>query len=223
MNKFRLVLLWCLLVGTIVSCSKKDEEDPQPATSTSNDYFPTTANSSWEYGGDDPYKGSVTGATKVINGKTYFELETARDSDIQKSYLRKENGAYWALGMMNAETIEMVVLKDNVPVGNSWEYKIPFDEMELEGFTEEDKEALEIFAGLETKIKYTIAEKDITKTVAGKTFNNVIHVKYDASVSFSGQDMPLATTHYYFAKGVGLILSDLGEFGQYPLLKYAIK
>jgi hypothetical protein len=223
MKKIRLVLLWCLLVGTIASCSKKDDEEPQPATTASNDYFPTTAKSSWEYGGDDPYKGSVSGATKVIDGKTYFELETTRGTDVQKSYLRKENGAYWALGMMNSESIEMVVLKDNVPVGNSWEYRIPFDQMELEGLTEEDKQALEIFEGLETKIKYTIAEKDITKTVEGKSYNKVIHVKYDASVTFFGQDMPLATSHYYFAKGIGLILSDLGEYGQYPLLKYDIK
>jgi hypothetical protein len=224
MNNLKLILVWCLLLGTFVSCSKKeDNEEPQPAPDATNDYFPTTAKSSWEYGGTSPRKVAATGATKVINGKTFQELETTVDGEVQKSYARKENGEYWALGMFKSESVEMIFLKENAPVGESWEHKMPFSSIETEGFSAEDLEGFELFEGFETKAKFTIAAKDLTKTVEGKTYKNVISVKYDLSVSFMGQAMPFFTSHYYFAKGVGLILSDLDTYGQSPLVTYEVK
>jgi hypothetical protein len=222
MNKIKLIMLWCLLLGSFVSCTKKDNEEPQPESTATNDYLPTTANSSWEYGGVNPYKLTATGATKVINGKTYQELETNENGVVQKGYVRKENGVYTAIGMLNAESTEMIVLKDNAPVGESWEYKVPFSTLDPEGLYA-DMEGFELFEGLEAKTKYTIEAKDVTKTVEGKTYKNVIGMKYEVSVVFMGQDMVMATAHYYFAKGVGLILSDLETIGQVPLLTYEVK
>jgi hypothetical protein len=206
MNTLKQLLIWCLVLGTLVSCHKEDDPEPEPVSAAAQDYIPTTAKSTWSYGGTSPYTLTATGVTKVINGKTYHEMENKQGSTINKSYLLKENGVYTAVGLLpNTETLEIAILKENAPVGQSWEYTA----------TQE---------GVDTKMKLSIVEKDISKTVEGKTYKNVIQVKMEYSYSFMGIDMGVvATSHYFFAKGVGLILSDLGDQGQAPLLTYDVK
>lgn len=214
MNKFALLMIWCLVIGALVSCSK-DEADPAPAPIVEQDYMPVTAKSTWTYGGTNPYTSTVTGATKVINGKTYHEMETNEDGTTRKSYLLKDKGVYTAKGFISQfESLELVVLKEAAAVGESWEQTSTIN-------------------GADTKLKFTMVEKDISKTVEGKTYKNVIHVKMETSLSFMGAGfITISTSNFYYAKGVGLILSDLifsGLDGQvqppltYPLLTYDIK
>jgi hypothetical protein len=205
MNKFTLLMIWCLVVGTLVSCSK-DAADPAPAPTVEQDYMPTTAKSTWTYGGSSPYILTVTGATKVINGKTFYEMETKDGATTRKSYLLKDNGVYTGIGLVPISgSLEITILKDKAPVGESWEQ-------------------ISTINGVDTKIKLVIVEKDLSKTVEGKTYKNVIHVKMETTMSFMGEEIDLGlTSHFYFAKGVGLILSDLGDQAQAPLLTYDVK
>jgi hypothetical protein len=220
MNKFTLLMIWCLVVGTLVSCSK-DAADPAPVVAAEQDYMPSTKNSTWSYGGDSPYTVTATGATKVVNGKTYYEMEKKVGTTTSKSYLLKDKGVYTGIGMVSdasgigmvsdAGSLEMTILKDAAPVGESWEQTSTSN-------------------GISTKWKFVIVEKGISKTVAGKTYTNVIHVKKEDTYSFMGEDMPFVlTTNYYFSKGVGIILTDFDtsdfdtQVEPVPLLSYDVK
>ncbi|GHA80897.1 hypothetical protein [Pontibacter akesuensis] len=208
MNKLNLLLLWCLLLGAIVSCGDKDEDpEPIPTEATAAlDYLPATKGSTWTYGGARPYSYTATGATKDFDGKTYKELQTTSGTEKTKSYLLKEKGVYTTIGFMpGSRNIKIAILKEETPVGKPWEQTYTFN-------------------AVETKMTFTIEEKDITKTVEGKTFKDVIHVKLVSTYSYLDMDFNNThTSHYYFAKGVGLILSDLQEVGQIPLLTYDVK
>lgn len=205
MKTIKLSLIWCLVAGMLISCGK--EEDANPASAAEQDYLPTTTGSTWTYGGISPYTATVTGATKVINGKTYREMETQQGSTVNKSYVLKEKGVYTAVGLVagTGNLEEIAILKAETPVGKPWEQTATIN-------------------GIDTKMTLSIVEKDISKTVEGKTYNNVINVKMVSSYSFMGQDLGFTTTaHYFFAKGVGLILNDLGANGQVPLLTHDVK
>jgi hypothetical protein len=205
MNKLKYLLIWCLVLGTFISCGDKEDEG-EPASAAQQDYLPTTKGSTWNYGGITPYTLTVTGATKVVNGKTYYEMETKQGSDVRKSYVVKDKGVYTAIGFVpNSGEIELSILKEETPVGKPWEQT-------------------NVINGVETKMACTIVEKDVTKTVEGKTYKNVINVQMVTTFLFKGQDLGTAiTTNYYYAKGVGLILSDFGAQGQVPLLTYDVK
>lgn len=204
MNKLKLVIIWCLLLGAFSSCSDKD--DPEPEAAAELDYMPTTQGSTWTYGGSTPYTNTVTGKTKTINGKTFYEVETVEGSETRYSYVHKEDGVYTADGMEEAFAgVALVFLKDKAPVGESWTETVSMD-----GFT--------------TKMTFSIEAKDITKTVEGKTYQNVIHVRMNTAVVLMGIEMDLgAPLNYFWAKGVGLILTDGGDHGNYPLKSYSIK
>ncbi|MBF9252551.1 hypothetical protein I2I11_04530 [Pontibacter sp. 172403-2] len=204
MNKIKFLLIWCLAVGTLMSCGKED--DPEAAPGAELDYLPTTTGSTWTYGGISPYTLTVTGTTSVINGKTYHEMESKQGTSVNKSYVLKEKGVYTAVGMVPAVgSLEIAILKEETPVGEPWEQTTSIN-------------------GIDTKMTLTIVEKNVSKTVEGKTYNNVINVKMETSYIFMGEDLGVGlTTHYYFSKGIGLILSDFGANGQVPLLTYNIK
>ncbi|MBB6612693.1 hypothetical protein H7F15_16745 [Pontibacter sp. Tf4] len=204
MNKLKLILLWCLVVGALASCTKED--DTTPNLEAAEDYFPTTAGSNWTYGGAIQYTARVTGNTKEINGKTYFEYETQQGSTSNKSYLLKENGNYSAVGFMpNTGQMEIFILKEESIAGKPW----------VQEFT---------INGVLTTLTMSVEQKGITKTVGDKTFDDVVNVKAIYTYSYMGQDLGTEiVANYYYAKGVGLILSDFGAQGQVKLLSYEIK
>ncbi|MBC5773035.1 hypothetical protein H8S95_03080 [Pontibacter sp. KCTC 32443] len=204
MSKFKLLMIWCLVLGMLTSCSK-DEEGATP--NTAEDYWPTTAGSTWNYGGMSPYTARVTGNTKDFEGKTYREFETQQGNTINKSYLLKDkDGVYKAIGFMpNTGEVEITFLKPESAVGKPW----------VQSFT---------MNGVLTTITMSIEQKDITKTVENKIYDNVVNVKAVYTYSYMGQDLGIEfVVNYYFAKGIGLILTDLGEEGSIPLLSYDIK
>ncbi|MFD3001873.1 hypothetical protein ACFS7Z_15980 [Pontibacter toksunensis] len=204
MNKLKLFLIWCLVIGALTSCSK--EADPEPATTAEQDYLPTTTGSTWNYGGDMPYTLTVTGKKEVINGKSFHEMETTQGTTKSKSYLLKEKGVYTGVGMQpGMGNVEITILKEETPVGKPWEQTNTIN-------------------GIVTKMTFTIEEKGISKTVEGKTYKNVIHVKMKSTYTFMDLEVDAGVvSNYYFSKGVGLILSDFGAEGQVPLLTYDVK
>lgn len=204
MNRLRFLMMWCLVLGIMVSCGDK-EDDASPKTAEL-DYLPTTQGSTWSYGGSSPYSLTATGKTKVIDGKTYSEMETKQGNETRKSYVLKEKGVYTAIGMdPSLGDIALTFLKEETPVGKPW-----FQTNTING--------------VQTKMTFTIIEKGITKTVQGNTFKDVIHVQMNSTYTFMGMEMDLGIpTDYYWAKGVGLILTDMGQMGNFPLMTYNIK
>jgi hypothetical protein len=204
MNKLKFLLMWCLMLGILVSCGDKDD-DASPSTAEL-DYQPSTKGSTWSYGGSSPYTLTATGNTKVIEGKTFAEFETKQGNETRKSYLLKEKGVYTAIGMdPTAGDIALTFLKEETPAGKPW-YQT------------------NVINGVETKLTFTIIAKGITKTVEGKNYKDVIHVQATTAVTFMGMEIDMGVaTDYFWAKGVGLILSDAGQYGNFPLMTYTIK
>ncbi len=205
MNKLSFLMMWCLLLGILVSCGDKDD-DASPSKAAELDYQPATKGSTWSYGGSSPYTLTATGNTKVIDGKTFAEFETKQGSEIRKSYLLKEKGVYTAIGMdPTAGDIAITFLKEETPEGKPW-YQT------------------NVINGIDTKLTFTIIAKGMTKTVEGKQYKDVIHVQATTSIIFMGMEVDMGVaTDYYWSKGVGLILTDAGQFGNFPLLTYSIK
>lgn len=205
MYKLKLLFIWCLMLGAFVSCGDK-EDDPEPASTAEQDYLPTTKGSHWTYGGVNPYSYTATGAKKVIDGQTFYELETTSGTEKAKSYLLKDKGVYTAVGFIpNSGDIKIAILKEETPVGKPWEQT-------------------NVINGVNTKMTFTIVEKGVSKTVEGKTYQHVINVKMVSTYTFEGMEFELpVVTNYYFSKGVGLILTDIQGYGQIPLLTYEVK
>jgi len=204
MRKLYLLFIWFVVAGALASCDKED--NPNPITTPVQDYLPTANGSTWSYGGIAPYTLSVTGETKVLNGKNYHELQWQQGLTAYNVYVAKEEDVYTAIGLVSGMgNLEIAILKENTPVGGSWKQTGSFN-------------------GIDYNMLLTIVEKAPTKTIGNKTYDNVVNVKIETSYSYAGlYSATKFTTNYYFAKGVGIILTDFGANGQAPLLTYEVK
>lgn len=205
MNKLNYLLIWCLCLGTLISCGDKDDY-VQPTSNTAEDYLPTTKGSTWNYGGNTPYTCIATGETKVIDGKTYTKVEARVGTQVNASYIHKENGVYTAVNYLpNFPDVAIPMLKEQLPVGGTWEVAM-------------------VVNGINTKMAFAIKAKGLAKTVEGNSYKDVIHVEMVSSYTYMGYEvMDPITTNYYYAKGVGLILSEFVGMESRPLLSYDIK
>ncbi|WP_162426578.1 hypothetical protein [Pontibacter pudoricolor] len=205
MNKLNYLLIWCLCLGTLISCGDKDEA-AQPASEAAADYIPSTKGSTWNYGGKTPYTCIATGETKVIDGKTYTKIEARAGSQVNVSYLHKENGVYTQVAFQpNIPQEPIPMLKEHLPVGGTWEVAM-------------------VVNGINTKMAFAIKAKGMAKTVEGNSYKEVIHVEMVSSYTYMGYEvMEPITTNYYYAKGVGLIFSEFVGMESRPLLSYDIK
>lgn len=53
--------------------------------------------------------------------------------------------------------------------------------------------------------RFSIAEKGISRTLGGVTYNDVIHIHLSTGSNLAGMYIESSTTEYYYAKGIGLI------------------
>ena len=62
--------------------------------------------------------------------------------------------------------------------------------------------------GLPAQTINTIAEKNVTKTINGKVYSNVIHTKAELQYNTGSGFLTVATYDFYLAMGIGLVESD---------------
>lgn len=208
--KLNLLALSCLIAFGLSSC-KKDDSEPVIADyhQNSSSYYPVTKNSKRTYetsmsGTVITYQETITGATKVFDGKTYYEAEvkTTNQAD-SKSYFYEGNNTYRTLTIIPGYNIELSLeyLNDKEPVGFSWTKNVTPDGT---------------VNGIDAQIIGTIKEKNLTKTVKGKTYNNVIHTQLELQYDYLGTGFETSTTYdFYVAKSIGVILGDskINSFG----------
>jgi len=90
-------------------------------------------------------------------------------------------------------TFQTTILKANASACQNWMDTI---------FNISQPPLFSAFAG----VKYTISEKGVQRTVLGKAYNNVIHVKGEVVLNSPLGNLPLGfVIDYYFAKGIGFI------------------
>jgi len=164
---------------------------------TTKGYQPAATGNYWKYAESGSYVDTslqkVTGTT-TINNKLYSVI-TAQSilSGNQTWYLSDINHTYTERATVQGNIIEILYLKDNVAVGTTW--TAPASDNG-------------IINGVPAQVSGVLVGKNLSKTVSGKTYANVIHttilLQYNYGVGFTTS----ATYDYYIANGIGIIETD---------------
>lgn len=158
-------------------------------------YYPLAAGNKWEYKqkNGNTYSNEVTG----VSGN----LVTMKNSTLpDPSHVKIENGAMYN-ELIQKDNFQLW-LKDNFQKGESWE-------------------AGYVVNGLDSLMVLTVKETGITKEVEGKNYNDVIMIEAESKIKMNGNLISLNYfTQYYYAKGVGLILTASSDGDTHSLTAY---
>lgn len=199
------LLILVTVVLALASCQKeKSIEIPSGGgtpgggggSTTSDTYQPVTKGSFWKYK-DSALTGLVTvltatGNQKTIGGKTYhvFAGETTGQPVFEQYFYvnKPQYGMRIELNTGGATTLEFLHLDDTASIGYTWtDNMLPVN-------------------GLAARFVGSIMERNISKTVAGKNFTNVIHTQLNLEYEIPVLGWTnFAVYDYYIAKGVGII------------------
>ena len=163
-----------------------------------NVYYPLATGNQWKYQMKDGafYTNTVTAST----GPTEF---TMVNSMMNKNQLMRKDGDAYLTDAFEDGTIS-TLLKDNVSVGETWEIKFKAN-------------------GLDSILVMTVKETDGSKEVNGKSFGNVMMLEAESKLMMNGTLMALNFfTQYYYAKGVGLILTTSSMGDSQSLVEYKL-
>lgn len=168
----------------LAACKKKN-------TAAEGDFSPLTVGSNWTYLINSvTNKLTVTNKDTTAQGRTYKVLSNSNGAN---QYQTKSGNEYYRLAVFPGflpNGFDELYLKADQNVNATWQLTVPL-----------------IVTGVTVNVtsKYTITEKGISKTVQGKNYNDVIHVRQDFLSSFGN----LGGGDHYYAKGVGLISSSI--------------
>lgn len=235
MNKLKLITTALILICSIsfVSCDNEpidsaidltDLNDDGSGNGNGNgngnstgDYWPTALNNQWTYKRDGVLQApSKMISINAINGNTYYTFDSFMAQSGQATIspttrVRKNSGDYYYKlddfnitlggGLTGVQTgFEMIILKDYLNVGQTW----------TGNYSQTTTYNNPIIPTISQNVSFvgTILEKDITITVNGETFPNVIKMRlvqdYDYPASSGLPDITV-TNEYWFAKDVGIV------------------
>lgn len=185
---------------------------------SSGDYWPTALNNQWVYKRD----GVLQSPSKIIsinsiNGFTYHTFDSflgqssSGTTAAATTRVRKNSGDYFYKlddfnitlggGLTGVQTgFEFPIFKDYLEVGQSWSGS----------YTQTTTYNNPIIPSVSQTVNYigTILARDISITVNGDTYDNVIKMRlvqnYDYDASSGLPDMTV-TNEYWFAKEVGVV------------------
>jgi hypothetical protein len=194
-------------------------------TGSTATYQPLSAGSTWKYRTDysaaygyafaDTDLITMGSKTLTINSKLYTQAYETHSgfSLADTGYYYTSNHDYSTMQKVptasgTSYAVEFLYLKDNAAVGTTWSSSLSYPHIGV------------------IALNGKITEKGISKTVAGKTFTNVIHTSVSLTMSVLGQSV-VANYEIYVAQGVGIVHIDLNEagIGTIPedLISYNIK
>jgi len=151
--------------------------------------YPLANGNTWTYKQKDG--SSYTNSVTAQSGSEYTMLNSAAN----KSSLMKKQGDDYLTDAFEANNFQ-VLLKDNLKAGDTWEIKFTAN-------------------GIQSILVMTVKEAGASKEVEGKTYNNVTMIEGDSKMNMNGNIMSLNFfTQYYYADGVGLILTT-SSYGDY--------
>ena len=99
--------------------------------------------------------------------------------------------AYNAVTLGGATVIESTIrpIKENAAVSETWADVNPYPGV----------------PGVTYESRFSVAEKGISKTLGGVTYNDVIHIHLSSGTTTTGSYIEGVTTEYYYAKSIGMI------------------
>lgn len=174
------------------------------AIDTTKGYSPNVTGTYWKYITSGSYADTttqtVTGTT-TINAKLYSVIAaTSTLSGSGTGYVSNVNHIYTERQTAQGAIVEITYLKDDAAVGNTW--TAPASD-------------LGTINGIPARIYGTMTAKNLTKTVSGITYVNVVHTAVQLQYNYGGGYTTFGTYDYYITKGVGIIEIDssAGGFG----------
>ncbi len=160
-------------------------------------YYPLAANNEWQYKQKDgsTYTNRVTGAS----GNDFTMHNSAAGTS---SIVRKEGDAL-VTDALETGNFQQWISADPQP-GQTWEVKFKAN-------------------GLDCILVMTVKEAGISKEVEGKTYDNVLCIEGENKLIMNGSLMPLNFfTQYYYADGVGLVLTTSSAGDSHALVNYSL-
>lgn len=227
MQKCLILPAVALIVASIAGCSKDVSNNGLTTSTTANDqsdavvvstYMPLTVGTWWNYnnqssaGVTKASTLSVTNFKKTFNGKLYTGVRTVQE-DVQDTTFYNQSGHdYYTYIAGGNTTMEICFLEDDLAVGKSWNKKAG------------------VVQGETLKCYGKIKEKNITLTVNGKTYKNVIHTHVEVRKQVLLLGITLVEADYYIAQNVGVIktvskptITGNGNTVTTSITNYAIK
>lgn len=195
-----------------VPYGNQDQEEPEVPGESSGDYLPLAVGNIWNYTNNGVFE---LGDLQVIDGIDFYRATNTffMGNDLTflwpglEEYVGKQGSNYYVKVSSEAnspapvEPFQIIILKDNLNQGESWTdtFSLPF--------VDEDGEII-----FNVTINNVIKDKDISYTVNGVTYQNVIKVRSTnkADLIYNGipiGDSEVSYTDMWFAKDVGIIKS----------------
>lgn len=192
------LLIW------LVGCKLDPPVFPN-GTPKSDSYQPVTKGTYWKYNGNISgvtltQTTTMTGATETFSGRLYYVGSTVMGGQSENSYFYHGDGKYTMRSTTVASgiTIEYTYLVDNMTVGQKWTAPVS------------DSGTIN---GVPGQIVGEIKEVNISRQIAGTTFNNVVHTQMLFQYNFTGTMETVQVLDFYIAKGIGLIEMNTAAAG----------
>ena len=200
-NNFKVLALLFISAFSLSSCSSDDSGESNGTTN--GDYFPTAVNNKWQYtNGSDATEINLVG-TANFDGTTYYEFT---DTDAQVSiqeWIGKKGATYFEKAATSTITqsgttftiqgYEIKMFRDDLAVGETWsgsaKPKITYSGGSTTAYIEYEGQ---------------ITARDISVTLGGITYNNVIKMQLNITETVNGQVTTISGENW-FAKDIGLI------------------
>jgi hypothetical protein len=224
------ITLFLLILLFSAACKKSD--DTQAPTNTAfqwpvgtSDYAPNTIGSTFTYEVSSGTPATIDSFTYTVAKDTtiaavkYYKLVSNKPALAPTNFINYTNGVitnvtynFDVQGLITIPVITQTILKDNVPVNNSWNELLVIS-----------------YSGIPVNLNfvYTILQKDYIKSILGKDYANTINAKQVINISLPG-GFPLPAgipstipVDNFFAKGVGLIQKD-GNNASQKIKRYNI-
>jgi hypothetical protein len=216
-------ILSLVAITTILFSACKKDNSNQPGDNATGTYQPVTTGSTWSYRNEtfaigdigdaelDTTVNTMTAATKIYNGKTFHKLTSVTGIETESTYFGFTDHVYYNHSF-NAEAdaeLELPYLNEESAVNGTWTTPLTVTE------------------GPESQLKGTIVEKNINKTILGKSYANVIHSKLELQSKIGGVFTTVFTFDFYVAKNIGVVAIytsyDGNQLSKSELISHNIK
>jgi hypothetical protein len=160
-------------------------------------YYPLALNNEWQYKQKDgnTYVNKVTAA----NGNEFSMHNIAANT----SSVVKTDGTIITTDALEAGNFQQW-LNNDAKKGDTWEIQFKAN-------------------GLDCILIMTVKETGISKEVEGKAYSNVLFVEAENKIIMNGTLMPLNFfTQYYYADGIGLVLTTSSAGDRHALVDYKL-
>lgn len=193
-------ILSLLVILVLATGCKKDKDEEPGGVPKGDSYQPLTQGSFWKYKQTGLFAGeytlTATGTKKTVDGIEYVLMESSGSGQSSSAYYGVKDNNYYLRVVGTSPgglpfDLTQLYLNDKEAAGYTW----PFAAGHGNDFA--------AFA------PGKIIERDLTMTVQGKSYTNVIHtqVKLSYEIPEFGT-MGGMIYDYYMAKGVGVIRSE---------------